>query len=412
MKKALFVLLASLVFASWAQAFEVKMSGQVEAYGSFFLQSDKGKESNFLEMRYLQKFTFIANENWLFHLETDLRADNRNFSHGAVNSITERDSRWMLGYREAYTEYQKDKFRVRVGKQIINWSVTDTISPSDNVSPRDYMEIVRWERIGVPAVNIRYGGDTFVEGIYIPFFTPSKLPKIGSRWDRDLPTGLSASEQDVLGKDHGQFAFRVGTNFKGFDLTANYFHGYSYSPAIRLENGLNGMTELVPNYLPLEAYSISAAKSWKGFTFRGEIGYFQQSGDDDFIQYVIGADREFTNLIGKTDSFYLLLQYANEIKTRSKNELPFETVDFRRVFNNAIMVKAKYAPSDSSRWEYKLEGTYNLTDQDIYIQPAATWKYKSFQVEGGLNMFFGPSSSFFGGYKRNDYLFLKTTYNF
>ena len=411
MKKALFILLASLVFASWAQAFEVKMSGQVEAYGSFFLQGDKGKENNFLEMRYLQKLTFIANDNWLFHLETDMRADNRNFSHGAVNGITENDSRWMLGYREAYTEYQKDKLRIRIGKQIINWSVTDTISPSDNISPRDYMEIVRWERIGVPAINIRYGGDTFIEGIYTPFFTPSKLPKLGGRWDRDLPVGLRSVEQDVPGKDRGQFALRVGTNFKGFDLTASYFNGYSYSPSYRLERD-GQMTDVIPFYVPLEAYTIGAAKSWKGFTFRGEVGYFQQNGDDNFIQYVIGADREFTGLVGKTDSFYFLLQYANEIKTRSKNELPFDTIDFRRVFNNAIMAKAKYAPSDSSRWEYKLEGTYNFTDHDIYVQPAAAWKYKSFQVEGGLNMFFGPSSTFFGGYKKNDHLYLKTTYNF
>ncbi|MEA2113252.1 MAG: hypothetical protein U9P63_01160, partial [Patescibacteria group bacterium] len=312
--------------------------------------------------------------------------------------------RWAVNAREAYIEYASDLYLLRFGKMIFDWSVTDTVSPSDNINPRDWEDIIEWEKVGLPAVSVRYGKDAFVEVVYLPFFSPSKLPE--GYWRRKLPLGLTDGEQEILSRGREQFAVRASAITWDCDFGISFYKGYSYSPSFKLK-----ATELIPVYRNEEVCSISAAKSAAGFDFRAEAGYFRQQDEDDFIQYVLGADREWGEVFSPTDTLYVFIQYINEKKTQDDTPVPFEIIDFRRVFNNVAMGRIKYSP-DGDEWSFNLEGSYNLSDKDYYIQPSVGWKKSNFEVEGGIDILGGSGESFFGGYKDNDRTYIKIVWHF
>ncbi|MCF6147670.1 MAG: hypothetical protein E3K37_03325 [Candidatus Kuenenia sp.] len=137
-----------------------------------------------------------------------------------------------------------------------------------------------------------------------------------------------------------------------------------------------------------------------------------QDKDDDFVQGVVGIDREWGGIFQYIDSLYILLQYANEVKTQGDNPVGFETIDFRRIFNNAILGKVVYSIDARNTWKVKLTGVYNTSDHDSYIEPAVNWNKFNFNIEAGANIMSGHRDTFFGGYSQNDRFFITMTYQF
>lgn len=91
-----------------------------------------------------------------------------------------------------------------------------------------------------------------------------------------------------------------------------------------------------------------------------------------------------------------MLQYANEVKIQVDNPVGFETIDFRRIFNNAILGKVVYSIDDRNTWKVKLTGVYNISDHDSYIEPAVNWNKFNFNIEAGVNVMSGHLDTFFG----------------
>jgi hypothetical protein len=216
----------------------------------------------------------------------------------------------------------------------------------------------------------------------------------------------------MVNSDSGQFAVRAGHVWNGFDLGVSFFTGYGYSPSFKLETISATETGLVPVYRREEVLAVSLAKEISGYTLRSEIGYFNQDKEDDFVLGVIGIYREWGCIFNTVDSLYTLLQYANEMEPQDTDPVGFETIDFRRIFNNAILGKVTYSFDDSNTWKAKLTGVYNLNDHDSYIEPAVTWSKRDFNIEAGVDVMSGPRDTFFGGYSQNDRFFITMTYKF
>lgn len=127
---------------------------------------------------------------------------------------------------------------------------------------------------------------------------------------------------------------------------------------------------------------------------------------------MIGIDREWGGVFQPVNSLYTLLQYANEVTTQGNNPVGFETIDFRRIFNNALLGKVVYSFDGSNTWKAKLTGVYNLSDHDSYTEPAVTWSKFNFNIEAGVDVLSGPRDTFFGGYSQNGRFFITMTYQF
>ncbi len=227
-----------------------------------------------------------------------------------------------------------------------------------------------------------------------------------------MPEGLTYGEQDVLSRGHGQFAFRAGTVMNGFDIGISFYRGYSYSPFYNAAPLSGALLQLTPCYKEETVYAASIAKEVYGYDIRAEAGYFDQSGEDRFVQYVAGIDREWTDIVREGDAFYVLLQYSNEVKTFSSHSLCSDMIDFRRVFNNSVTWRLAYALDSGRRWTVKVKGSYNFSDGDSLIEPAMVLRKDRIEIEGGLDIFSGPTSSFWGGYGSNDRVFLKMSVHY
>ncbi len=154
----------------------------------------------------------------------------------------------------------------------------------------------------------------------------------------------------------------------------------------------------------------SLTKAVKGFTIRCETGYFNQNGKDDFIQYVMGVDREWTSLLNNLDSLFILFQYAGETITHKNHDL--KELDFRRALKNSLMSKIRYCPSDNNCWTFHIEGSWNLEEEDFFLKPGITWRNSYLELESGLCLISGNPETFWGGYGRNDRVYVKMSWRF
>ncbi|NTW36449.1 MAG: hypothetical protein HGB17_10010 [Syntrophobacteraceae bacterium] len=385
----------------------------VETCGAAYFQSKDPAESQYGELRVRPRLELTPRDEVLFLIEGDFRADTRGYARDSLDSVVERTGRrWIANLREAYADGQHGWLRMRVGKQIFDWSVTDTVSPSDNISPRDWTDVLESERVGVPAVHLHLGYSTFADLVFVPWFTPSKLPVLGGRWERDLPPVLVSAEQEILGRDHSQFAARAGTTWEGFDLGIVYYRGYANSPSFKLEPVSLVKARLVPVYRLEEVYAFSVSRAVGSYTLRSEVGHFNQRGDDDFVQVVAGIDREWSGVLRPVDSFYALLQYADEAVTRHESPVPLETIDFRRVLNKSVMLKTHYTFDSERQWTLQLEAALNLDDGGSFIEPALVWRKRNIEWETGIDILSGNRTTFFGGYGRNDRVYTRITCKF
>jgi hypothetical protein len=364
------------------------------------------------EFRFRPTISYTPSDKLLFYIEGDFRADSQGFAEGYIDSVVEDQRRWIVDEREVYTEYRIDWFRARIGKQLFDWSVTDTISPSDNINARDWTDVIEFERVGVPAIDLRAGRNTYAELVYIPWFTPSKLPPIGDRWDRELAPGLLRGAQDTPGMNNGQLSIRGGISIGGFDIGAVYYRGYSYSPAYRIAPLALELLQLIPTYRLEDVYSGSIAFSLGEFNFRGELGYFDQRDDENFFQYAAGIDREWSGILRLDDSLYWLIQYADDVVTKHRDPSSISFFDFRRVLDNCITTKVSYSLDATKEWTIKIEGAVNLGESDVYIEPALIWRKRSVEFELGFDIMAGNRDTFWGGYRDNDRIYSKLTYKF
>lgn len=391
---------------------DIRFGSTIELFGAGYLKKkaeDKDTGNTFGEIKFRPYITLMPSDNLLFYIKGDFRSDSANYSHGYMDGTGDTE-RWAASLREAYCEYAWKWLRFRVGKLIVNWSITDTVSPGDNINPRDWTDIIEWERIGVPAADLSMGYDTFIEFVYIPWFTPSIIPKAGWRWEREMPPGVILGDQEMPDRHNAQLAVRARSIVWNTDVTTSFYKGYSFSPSQDLEPISLTLMQATPVYRKEEVYALGLAREiWWKFMVRAEVGYFDQEDEDEFVQYVLGVDRIWDGVFTGADRLYALIQYANEVETENITPPEFNITDFRRSMHNAVMVKVKHAFSDEEGWALKLEGFYNLGDKDGYVEPAIAWQTNIWEVEAGVGIAFGPDKSFMGGYKDHDRFFLRLT---
>jgi hypothetical protein len=356
-----------------------------------------------LNANLLQKFQLIA--------EGDFQCDTDGLATGIVDDYPENENLWSVRFTEFYIQYVNNNLQIDIGKKIYDWSLTDTISPSDNISPREWTELTNWERIGVPSLGIRLGSTSFIEFVYLPYFTPSKIQKNQDRWAPSVPSNVSWSDTKLIQKQTDQFASRIGTTWNSFDLAITYFNGASTSPSYKITPDLNSAL-IEPKYFKEEVISITGAREIMTCVARTEIGYFNQDGEEDFIQYVIGVDKDWPNLFIHGDSLYTMIQYCDEPWSDNTRQSNFsKSNDYRRLFNNSILGKIDYS-FNSEKINFIIDYSYNLNKFSNYIEPMIKFILNDTDIEIGLTIFQGDKNTFFGNLNDRDRIFLRLTQNF
>jgi hypothetical protein len=341
---------------------------------------------------------------------------------------------------EAYIDYYSDNLDLRVGKQIINWGKADGVNPTDNLTPWDFSDILDTddERIGVISAKADYySGDWDFEVVLVPLFTASILPVRNSRWFPQLPSLVTNQYYPIFGPPFwhaaynfadpimpdenfksAQFAGKVSSSLSGWDFSASYYSGYDDLPSYRQTQFVSNDTAVInftPQYHRRNALGGDFSTTFGGLGVRGEAAYYFTADpngtdpeiDDPYLQYVIGFDHTFSNIIGDNNLF-ALIQWIQEIP---KFNAEYRADDLNHIFQKSI----------SGRLEYELgafdkiifEGVYNVKSRDYYFHAGFTS-----QVTDGLELKLssdileGDKDTFFGSYRDNKRLQFRMKYNF
>lgn len=308
----------------------------------------------------------------------------------------------VASLRRAYAGLRGADWQIRVGKQVFDWSQTDTVSPADLLNPRDWSDITRVRKLAAPAASLRYGGQTSVEVVWLPQQQPSYLP--AGAWLPPAAAGLQAPQR----ANGSQTGVRLAGNWMQADWSAIVYRGHSTAPALALEPG----PRLRTWFQPLRAAALTLARqAGDSQVARLEVARYQQAGGG-FIQYVASIDKETGDWLHAGDTLYAIVQYAGSTqRAQAVDRLGWP--DFRRVLEQSIMFKASYDPDSNQRSLVELSGVWNTQAHDSYW--CASWQRRAGNALtvtiAGLAMR-GQPHTFWGAYRGNNRVTLELSWKY
>jgi hypothetical protein len=373
-------------------------------------------------------------ERWRLFLMPQWKADTANYTAGGFHDFRDtylRDSYFSI--REGHLKYRGEDFDVTVGKQIYTWGTADGYNPTDNLNPRNYLDVPQREKLGTFSLSASYyPPDSSLTLVVIPLFTPSRLPVIHSRWignpnkrptsandpdalNADLPPGTSLKRREMPGKrlDKIQMGLRAKTTLSGWDLSLSYFDGYDTLPVVRLVD-----TTARPRFNRMHVIGSDFSTTTGKLEYHGEFAWKTYDGGraTDILPFVIGGmyiwDEDWVKNLG-LDQIQLNLEYAGEFTLHQRDNRQYrETGIFTRPFQNSILSRVAFKFDENNELHVSASGNFHHHNNS-YLQPKFVHKYSdSVKIEGGWEVFWGPQNSFWGKWRRNDRTFLFMTYLF
>jgi len=334
--------------------------------------------------------------------------------------------------RELYMDMYFDNFDIRIGKQQVVWGKADGVFITDIVSPLNLTEFLLPDfdeiRTGVIATKVNYYlGNSTLEAIWIPVFTPTEKPPQGSIWyiQPDFPappTWDFSREQITPSLESSELFLKYTALTSAIDFEFMGAYTWDDNPTLHVQKEF----ELDPNsqqpvltglYITPEHHRLAIAggsfsSEIKGVILRGEAAYYngkyfltedplEADGNiqKNYLHYLVGLD--FNLGAVKVSSQFIqqtILNYDNYIQ----NEQTENTMTFL----------ARY---DMFRETLHLElfSYIGLSNSDALIRPKITYDFDdSFSILLGSNIFVGDEGGRFGQYHDNSMIYTKIKYSF
>jgi len=334
--------------------------------------------------------------------------------------------------RELYLDLYFDNFDVRIGKQQVVWGKADGVFITDIVSPLNLTEFLLPDfdeiRMGVIATKVDYYfGNSTLEAIWIPVFTPTETPPPGSIWHIQpdfpvTPTWDYSQELITPSLESSEVFLKYTALTSAIDFEFMGAYTWDDNPTIHAQKefGIDSISQqpiltglnITPEHHRLAIAGGSFSSEIKGMIFRGEAAYYngkyfltedpsQLDGNiqKNYLHYLVGLDFNLgpvklsTQFIQKT-----ILNYDNNIL----NEQTENTMTFL----------ARY---DMFRETLHLElfSYIGISNEDALIRPKITYDFDdSFSILLGSNIFVGNEKGRFGQYGDNSMAYMKIKYSF
>ncbi len=402
----------AMAAASCVSAQRFTQRGYVEDLSTFFPQTavnDSSHAVSELLLRYEASYQLFP---WLkLNGSVDARTDtHRQVERELDVSLDDRSIRRpALALRRFSAIANKGKFTVEAGRQFIRWGRADILNPVDRFAPKDFLNVVNTDFLGVIATRVTYeSGANTVDLVWQPWFTPSRTPVLNQRW-----TVLPEVVRTVPVRDNGadypsrsQFGARWNHVGGGYEFAASYFDGYNYLPLFRAETQLlPSFAVAVQRYYPrLRLYGADAAVPTRWATVKMEAAYFTttRSQTDEYLLYVIQLERQQGNWIFAGG-------YAGEVVTNAVgNPLQFSP---ERGFARSFLGRAEYTfnPNES----VALTAVARQNGRGNWLRLEYSRMYgRHWRATGGVTWIRGEETDFLGQYHRNSYASLAVRYSF
>ncbi len=339
----------------------------------------------------------------------------------------------FLELKESYinlSNFPLDFVDLRIGKQRTAWGTAYVFNPTDNLDPFDLEDIWDFER-RISSFSLRMNlfiKDFTIQSVYIPFFTPSRLPEESILNKLYPSSNLVSSEEKIIllpkrNKENSIFGLRLKRNILGTDLSLSYTYGRNFLPFPRLakvfptDSGIHLRTELV--YPRQQIIGFDFATSFNKFGIWGEFGYFIPESltmridrtllgfgyydslilDKNYYKFVMGMDYR------QNDNLYFLIQYVYGFPYDAGENIN----DFLlfhssiKFFDNRIELKMNYAFELCNIEDKEFS---HLLSPELGIYPIS-----NLQIKAGLRYIYGDYGNF-GKMKDDENIYLVFKYNY
>ncbi len=294
------------------------------------------------------------------------------------------------------------------GRQFIRWGKADILNPTDRFAPKDFLNVLNSDSLGVTAVRATYErGSNTLDAIYQPLFTPSRGPLLNQRWVVLAPElqGIPITDLGARYPGRGNFGARWNHLGKGYEFSVSAFDGYNHLPLFQA--GLRTIPQFTVTldryFAQMRMYGGDVAVPLRWFTVKGEAAYFTSSTPtaDEYALYVIQLERQ-------TGEWVFVGGYAGEAVTRRRAELDFAP---DRGLAKTFLGRASYN-LDANR-TVAFEAAVRQNGAGMY----GKWEYTQavgnhLRVTGNFTLLRGEPDDFLGQYQRNSNLQVILRYSF
>ncbi len=324
--------------------------------------------------------------------------------------------------REAYVEAYWGGLDIRLGHQIVVWGRADGINPTDNITPKDMLARSADEddrRLANFLVRATYNALPLrFEGIWIPFYRPSRVPTEFISFPADIR--FEGEAYPAARFVHSTAALRLNFEFSGFDGSLSYFNGHNPFPALSADGTENSVPPIPTGSLPivLRSYRMHAvgmdfSSTWGSWGLRGEAAYRNPHGDysqDPSIIHpdlygVVGVDHEFG--AGVSVILQYLVRRVWDFQELARPSRPDLLPAYQLASKNRLLFSQQYETSHALSlraakmfWhdtlDLELMGYVNLTSQEVLLKPKLTYSITdAFSLIIGGEWYQGPEDSLF-----------------
>ena len=396
-----------------AQAQVVTGRGFVEARGQLFPQDAPNDQTQAVADLLFRGEAFAKPASWLqLAAGVDLRAS----SHEQVEDewridVSDRGVRRpRASLRRATATIAYRRLTVDVGKQFIRWGKTDILNPTDRLAPRDFLNVVDTEVVAVTGLRVaaRVRGQDAVEAVWLPRFTPSRVPLLNERWTA-LPAGapqlqiVDAGAQLPSGSQSGIRWSHVGDRL---EYSASFFDGFNHLPdidaVVRIDTFVPEV-DITRTYPPIRVYGADLAMPTPWVTIKAEVAYLTSSAltTDEYVLYVVQVERQ-------SGEWALVGGYAGERVTDRRAALTFAP---DRGLTNAAVGRASYTIDPNRSVAFETAVRRNLNGAYVKAEYSQAYAQHWRATITGV-IIRGEPDDFLGQYRRNSHLSAALRYSF
>ena len=388
----------------------ISQRGFIEGSVVFFPQQAPNDPTRIVGDLLARDDVFVKPAPWL-----DLAAglDVRANSHDQVDDSWRLDfsdrgvRRPRLSVHRLSATVHRGPWTIDLGKQFIRWGQTDIVTPTDRFAPRDFLNVVDNDFLAVTGARATIQlGTNAVEGVWVPRFTPSRVPLLDQRWTAvpSVAANIPLVDAGAALPKGSQVGVRWSHVGEGFEYALSYFDGFNHLPnvtsSVRPEPP---EIDVAREYPAIRMYGADAAVPTRWFTVKGETAYFTSpsTSTDEYVLYVVQLERQ-------TGEWLIVGGYAGEVVTARRAALTFAP---DRGMTRSLVGRASYT-IDSTR-SVAVETAVRQNGRGMYGKVEYSQAYGDhWRATATAVLVRGDPDDFLGQYRLNSHLGLALRYSF
>jgi hypothetical protein len=393
-----------------ATAQTVTQRGFVDAAAVLFPQRTTNDTTRLVGDLLAREELFFKPNTWVqFAAGFDARAN----SHDQVErswrlDVRDRGTlRPALSARRLSATLTHGPLTIDVGKQFIRWGKADVVTPTDHFAPRDFLSVIDNEFLAVAGAraSLQWGSES-IDGVWVPFFTPSRTPLLTQRWTA-VPAGAeSVTLFDASGAlpEGSQSGVRWGHVTGRYEFSLSYFDGFNHLPNISVTPGPSPFVAgIIRTYPDLRSAGFDFAVPTRWLTLKAEAAYSMSStpNSDNYVLYVVQLERQ-------TGEWMFVGGYAGEVVTERRALLTFAP---DRGLTRSIVGRAAYT-IDANR-STAVETAIRQNGHGAYVKGEYSQaRGQHWRATATGTLIRGQADDFLGQYRRNSHVTFSIRYSF